>query len=68
MPRERPGYRENLQDILEFSSGRRLLTIAEVRAYTGVLDNRTLKRRFPFQNGYISAATLAMHLCGGAVR
>lgn len=59
------GYRENLQDILEFSQGRRLLTISEVRRYTGLKDDRTIKRRYPFKDGYISAATLAKCLSGG---
>ncbi len=65
MPRERTGFRENLADILEFSGGKRLLTLGEVKSYTGLLDNRTLKKRFPFSNGYISAVTLAMYLAGG---
>lgn len=65
MARERAGFRENLQDILEFSGGKRLLNLSDVRAYTGIQDNRTLKRRFPFDDGCISAATLALHLCGG---
>lgn len=58
-------YRENLQDILEFSQGRRLLTISEVRRYTGLKDDRTIKRRYPFKDGYISAATLARCLSDG---
>jgi hypothetical protein len=66
MSRERIGFRENLQDILEFSGGRRMLTIAEVKAYTGLTDYRTIKRRFPFKDNYISAPTLALHLSGGA--
>lgn len=66
MSRERVGFRENLQDILEFSGGRRMLTVAEVKAYTGLVDYRTIKRRFPFKDNYISAATLALHLSGGA--
>ena len=65
MSRERVGYRENLQDILEFSGGRRMLTVAEVRTYTGLKDYRTIKRRFPFKDHYISAATLAKCLSGG---
>lgn len=65
MSRERPGYRENLQDILEFSGGRRMLTVADVKAYTGLADYRTIKSRFPFRDRYISAATLAMCLAGG---
>ena len=55
MSRERYGYRENLQDILEFFGGRRVLTIADVKRYTGLHDYRTLKSRFPFQNNSISA-------------
>ena len=68
MPRERVGYRENLQDILEFSNNRRLLTLEDVRLYTGFRDNRTLKRRFPFKDGFISAATLALCLTGGETK
>ncbi len=64
MPREHTGYRENLQDILEFSGGKRLLTMSDVKTYTGLVDDRTVKKRFPITNGYISAATLALHLAG----
>lgn len=66
MSRERNAYRENLQDILEFSGGRRMLTVAEVKAYTGLIDYRTIKRRFPFKDNYISAPTLALCLAGGS--
>lgn len=65
MSRERRGYRENLQDVLEFFHGKRLLTVAEVKAYTGLADYRTIKRRFPFTENRISAATLALCLTGG---
>ena len=64
---EPKAYRENLQDILEFSGGRRMLTISDVRAYTGLVDDRTIKRRFPFRDGYISAPTLAKCLCPGGL-
>lgn len=64
MPRERTGYRENLQDVLEFFNGKRLLTMGDVKEYTGMKDTRALHKRFPFSNGYISAATLALHLAG----
>lgn len=67
MSREKATYRENLADILEFSGGKRLLSIKEVKAYTGFVDERSLKRRYPFQQGYISAATLASCLAGGEV-
>lgn len=66
MPRERPAYRDNLQDILEFTGGKRLLTVDDVRRYTGLKDCRTIKRRFPyFSQGAIAAATLARCLAGG---
>ena len=67
MSRERAGFRENLRDILEFSEMRRMLTLSDVSRYTGIADSRTLKKLFPFTRGkYISAATLAYHLAGGA--
>lgn len=65
MGRELPGYRDNLQDILEFFGGRRLLTVADVKAYTGLHKHASVKRRFPFQDNRISAATLARCLAGG---
>lgn len=58
-------YRDNLQDILDFSTGKRLLSVADVKRYTGLCDYRTIKKRFPFKDGYISAATLARCLSGG---
>jgi len=65
MSREKQGYRENLQDILEFFGGRRLLTVSDVKAYTGIVDTRSVKRRFPFVDNRISAPVLALHLSGG---
>lgn len=65
MPRERPAYRDNLEDILSFTGGKRMLTTADVRRYTGLVDIRTIKRHFPIQKGVISAPTLARCLAGG---
>lgn len=65
MSREKVGYRENLEDVLEFFGGRRLLTVADVKAYTGLADYRTIKARFPFDGRYISAPTFARCLAGG---
>lgn len=66
MPREFPAYRDNLQDILDFFDGRRMLTVSDVRKYTGLADARTIKRRFPYFSGdYISAPTLARCMAGG---
>lgn len=64
MPRERQFYRENLEQILSFSGGRQLLSVNDVRRFTGIKDYRTIKRRFPFSDNYISAATLAACMAG----
>ena len=65
MSREKPYYRENLEQILKFSQGRQLLSVNDVRQFTGIKDYRTIKRRFPFIGNYISAATLASSMAGG---
>lgn len=65
MSREKAGYREILQDILEFSNGRRMLTIKEVSAYTGITDYRAIKKRFQFEDNYISVFALAKQMAGG---
>lgn len=64
MSRERYGYRETLADILDFSQGRRLLSVKEVKDYTGIADDRTAKRRFPFKGSQIAATMLALCLSG----
>ena len=66
MGREKPAYRDNLEDILEFTDGRRLLTLAEVARYLGkdrrwVLDNIFKPCDKSTQDG-ISAMTLARRL------
>jgi len=58
MPRELPFYRENLEQILEFSKGRQLLSATDVKNFCGI-DARTAKKLFPFTGNHISAATLA---------
>lgn len=63
------GYRDTLADILEFSGGKRQLSVSDVCRYTGFCDRRTVHKRFPyFQCGYIQATTLARLLCGGGKR
>jgi hypothetical protein len=57
-------YDDNLRDVLAYFDGRRLLTVADVKRYTGLTDYRTIKRRFPFDGRYISAPTLARCLSG----
>lgn len=62
---ESPYYRDNLEQILKFTGGRNLLTIGDVKRFCGVADGRTVRRRYPIIQGYISAATLARCLSGG---
>lgn len=52
-------YRDNLEQILKFTGGKHLLNLQEVCYFTGIADRRTIKKRYPFSDGYISAATLA---------
>lgn len=54
------GYIDYLQDILQFSEGRRYLHISEVAKYTGLCE-RTL-RALPFRGEVIQASILAMEL------
>ena len=65
MSRERDGYRETLADILEFTGNKRLLTLRDVKDYTGIYDNRTVRSRYPITDGHITAPTLALILTGG---
>lgn len=59
-------YRDNLSRILERFPGRELLNVKDVCLFTG-MSYRTVKRRFPFQNCRITAATLARCLCRGTI-
>ena len=60
MSSEKAFYRENLEQILQFTRGRQLLNIADVRGFTGIKDPRTIRRYYPMsKDGHISAATLA---------
>ncbi|MCI6016317.1 MAG: hypothetical protein MRZ31_06460 [Dysosmobacter sp.] len=63
---EHPAYRDNLEQILAFTGGRNLLNIKDVKAFTGIRDPLTVRKRYPMDaSGHISAATLARQLCGG---
>lgn len=63
--REKDGYREQLEQILAYSGGKVVLTLKDVRGLTGVKDNRTLKKRYCFNNGVISASALARDMLKG---
>lgn len=60
MAREKPAYRINLEDIIKFTGGKRLLSVTDTANYLGITRN-TVRKRYAahFQDGYISAATLA---------
>ena len=42
-----------------------MLTTGDLCRYTGMIDHRTVKRHFPVEHGYISAATLARCMAEG---
>lgn len=65
---EHPDFRINLEQVLDFSQGRQMLSIKDVKDFTGIRHYQTLHKRFPFIDGYISAATLARCMCGGLKR
>lgn len=54
-------YRDNLEELLKFFNGKRLLSIADIILYTG-LDRRTIKKRFAVGSEGISIATFARKL------
>ena len=61
---ENPYYRDNLEQILAFTQGRHLLRLTEVKRFTGLVDTRTIRKRYPIsEDGTISAATLARSMC-----
>lgn len=61
--REPEGYREQLEDILTFTEGRRVLNLREVSRYTGMCW-RTVRKRGLVEEGKkeISAVMLARKL------
>ena len=58
--REKPGYRDILEDILQWSGGKRWLTATEAAAYCGI-DRRTAVKKFGIKDG-IAAPILARRL------
>lgn len=65
MPREKESYRDIMADLLEFSGGRRELSVAEVAKYTGRC-RQTTQKAFTFRgSGHgqrIHVAVLAREL------
>ena len=52
-------YQDNLTRLQEKSNGKEVLNLRETAVMLGFKDARTVKRLYPFENGYISLATLA---------
>lgn len=62
MSRESEFYRDNLERIMERFPNRELLNVKDVCSFTGLSYN-TVKKRYPFRDNYITAATLARCMC-----
>lgn len=62
MPREKEGYRLILADILEYTNGRRELSLSEVCRYLGK-DRRHVQKKYGIKPGGIVATELARKLC-----
>ena len=52
-------YRDNLQMLREKANGKEMLNLRETADILGFKDTRTVKKMFPFVEGYITLATLA---------
>lgn len=52
-------YHDNLNRFREKTNGKELLNMRETAILLGLKDTRTVKKMFPFVNGYITISTLA---------
>ena len=52
-------YRDNLNMLRERANGKELLNLRETANILGFKDTRTVKKMFPFVDGYITLVTLA---------
>lgn len=57
-------FRSIMADILTFTGGKRVLSVSDIQAYTGISSWQTVHKRFPILDGYLSAPALARCLCG----
>lgn len=62
MPREKPEYRDNLEELTKFFGGRRLLTQQDVADYTG-RTRRYVVELYQIPKTGITTATLARRMC-----
>lgn len=61
MPREREGFRDNMERLNEFFPDRELLSVTDVIRFTG-RDRRTVVKFFNFRNNFISKVEVARTL------
>lgn len=52
-------FQDNINQLREKAQGKEFLNLRETANILGFRDTRTVKKKFPFVNGYISIATLA---------
>jgi len=52
-------YQDNLNRLSEKAGGKEVLNLRETATILGFRDTRTVKKLYPFVDGYISIATLA---------
>lgn len=57
MPREKEGFRDQLESVLEAFPGGEVLSVADVCRYTG-LDHRVVVKRYPFSKGLDGKRTI----------
>lgn len=55
-------YRDTLAFLREKSGGKEILNLRETADILGFKDVRTVKKKFPFVDGYITLVTLALCL------
>jgi hypothetical protein len=61
MPREREGFRDNMERLNEFFPNRELLNVSDLVSFTG-RNREVVKKLFDFKNGYISKVEVARTL------
>ena len=58
-------YQDNLKLLQEKANGKEMLNLRETAALLGFKDSRTVRKLFPFVNGYICISTLARCITPG---
>lgn len=66
MPRERPDFRDTLEQLNTLYPGRELLTLAELMEVTGYKTRDSIRKHFPsICSGKYNKTTVARILAGG---